>query len=289
MLHSQFFNQPLACWPDSDSVVGSEYPLSPEQALVKNQQGYGIGFYPNTLEGGRSNDSVKAIRAWYIDIDYESAKPAWEDFLQISPLIPSFIVETKNGYHIYWLARNERPGELYVRQQEALIAFFGADEKCKNMARLLRVPGYLHQKDASEPFRIGIVFESEAIYTWKQMKIAFPLLEVEEQVSTEPTGSVDQNNMFDKIRFYDSKLILTALSGSSVVGGKKYRLKPKGKGHYNIIVDGKDSGCFVNASGNIIASAGHSGGAVEWLTWYGLSRIEAARAVCGVMGWDFKQ
>lgn len=283
------FDGPYFAYHDKGETH-SEYTsfLGVDAAKELNQKGYAIAIIPNLVVGGRANSNVTKIRAWFCDIDFDkdAIKPSAEDLVEVSPLIPSYIVETKNGYHVYFLCSHQfAPDEIYLNQQKAIVEYFNADKKCINFARLMRAPGFLHQKE--EPFMVDIVFKSKAVYAPIQINMAFPQKVEDENDSTEKTESVgaSQDNIFDKIRHYDSRLILQALSQTKYVSFKKYSFRPKGNNHYNIIVDGKDSGCFINEKGNLIASDGYCGGVVEWLGWYGLNRVDAMRAVCEVMGW----
>lgn len=256
-----------------------------------NKQGYSVCFFPNDVPHGRSDSNCLGIRAWFVDIDYkDEIAPDLDTVMALSPLIPSYIVRSSlNGYHLYYLARSPLISD-FTTIQKGLVNFFGGDPKCVNPARIMRRPGLYNMKKPDEPFLVTLEFESDARYYQEQMLRYFPYIEPDDEpMPTHAGASVDSDNIFDQIRHYDSRAILERLSGTQYVGFKKYRLVPKKAKagvHYNIIVDGKDSGCFVNSKGNVIGSEGFRGGAVEWLVWYGFSRVDAMKAIKEVMGWD---
>ncbi|REE67591.1 putative DNA primase/helicase [Paenibacillus taihuensis] len=67
----------------------------------------------------------------------------------------SLIVETKNGYHIYWAIKN---GALsrFVPIQQALVRKFNSDPKITDLARVMRVPGFYHRKNPSSPYLVRV-------------------------------------------------------------------------------------------------------------------------------------
>lgn len=91
---------------------------------------------------------------------------------------PTAIVETRNGFHVYWLF--DRPvfaGDEgfssalpeYKSVQSAIIERFQADPQCKDAARVLRVPGSFHLKDPANPFPVKLVyFEPDHVYSFEQ-------------------------------------------------------------------------------------------------------------------------
>lgn len=281
-----FFTGPYYLYHDFDRDNDSSPVVdSVDAARELNQKGFSVCFMPNHGKG-RYNKDITSVVAWFVDIDFkDTVKPELDVVLELSPLIPTYVVETKNGFHIYFLCKYGSL-ENFKPIQKRLVQFFNGDPKCVNLSRLMRAPGFLHQKDPTAPFSVDVVFQTDARYSEGQMLATFPEVEEPETEETNapPITISDADNIFDRIRHSDSRIILERLSGTSAVGGKNYRFKRMGH-HYNIIVDGKDSGCFINERGNVIGNDGYSGGAVEWLKWYGHSRVDAMLIIKGVMGW----
>jgi len=116
-----------------------------------NQKGGGIFWMVNRGDGrGRKASNVIEVRCPFIDLDGAPMSP-----LETSAMAPRVIVETSRGkYHAYWDEITCPPG-CFAPMQIALARHFGADESVSDPPRVLRVPGFLHQKD--EPFMTRIV------------------------------------------------------------------------------------------------------------------------------------
>lgn len=284
---SNFFSPPYYLYHDFDHS-NKESPVvhSADGALELNAKGFSVCFMPNRGKG-RNNADVDKVHSWFVDIDFkDTVKPELDVVMELTPLIPTYVVETKNGYHIYFLCKYGSL-ENFKPIQKRLVHFFDGDPKCVNLARIMRAPGFKHMKNPESPFSVDVVFQTEARYAEGQMFANFPEVEEPEaeQIDRPSAPSIDSDNIFDRIRHHDSIDILQALSGTAAVGYKQYKFKRTSNNRFNIIVDGKDSGCFVNERGNVIGTDGYSGGAVEWLKWYGHSRVDAMSIIKGVMGW----
>ena len=194
-----FFKNTLYCYihdsNDASPIIHSEV-----LQLDRQQQGYGIFFTVNGFTGGRrTNDTLTNINAFFADIDYpdkinrtpEAVKQYKQELLmemmEDELPIPTYVIETKNGFHVYWILEapvmlnelNENQREelkLQYRQvEEAILARFDGDPGAKDAARVLRIPGSLHQKDPADPFTVKITHASpdECIYTFEEVREAF--------------------------------------------------------------------------------------------------------------------
>ena len=120
-----------------------------------NVQGAGVFLMVNEGDGkGRKVANVTRIRAYFADFDGAALPQVW-------PLEPSMIVETSPGkFHAYWILQ---PGEVappdnaaWNAQQEAIARAVGSQpDDCKGLNRVMRLPGFLHQK--GKPFMSRIV------------------------------------------------------------------------------------------------------------------------------------
>lgn len=169
--------------PDADvypRVLHGEWEAMYEQLDALNRRGAGIYFTPNGCDGrGRKAENVIELRSWFVDVDgipEERQKRGMIRRLLEHQHAPSAIVETRSGLHAYWYAV---PGQdvdpIAFRQvEEGLIGYWGGDASAKDLPRVLRVPGFLHQKTA-EPFIITTAYESEmSLYLAKELLAAFP-------------------------------------------------------------------------------------------------------------------
>lgn len=83
----------------------------------------------------------------------------------VMSLKEALILETYSGFHVYFLMKNATT-QSFPKIQEALCRKFGGDKQVKNLARLMRIPGFNHQKYEKE-FLVKVIqwtdkyFESE--------------------------------------------------------------------------------------------------------------------------------
>lgn len=144
-----------------------------DDATRGNRKGYGIFWVVNEMKnefGARKVENLKKINYWYCDIDdgtKEEQKKRIEELL----IPPSFVVETKKGYHCYWGVKGSATLENFTKIEEKLIELLNGDKHCKDPLRLLRCPGYYHMKHPAHPFLCQIVegFGSDKEYTESQM------------------------------------------------------------------------------------------------------------------------
>jgi len=128
-----------------------------------NEQGYDIYFVVNS--GGTKQDEINKINAFYIDCDcgrddnkkycdLETVNQYKQRVLQRVQdfgLVPSFIVDTRNGYHIYWLVDNAKV-EQFEEVQKKLIHYFNSDERVFTRQFIMRLPGYYWTKDINNQY-----------------------------------------------------------------------------------------------------------------------------------------
>ncbi len=165
-----------------------------------NEAGYESYF---TVNGFSGLDAKKAncinLTAFFIDIDGRKDPKELEAIR--SKLEPSFITETKNGYHVYWLLdevifKDEVFGsptwdeqvERWERIEQNVVTTLNADPHVKDVTRILRVPETYYWKKAGDVWKGGIknaLFKIKGIhkntianYSMDQMEEAFPPVEV---------------------------------------------------------------------------------------------------------------
>jgi P4 family phage/plasmid primase-like protien len=180
-------------WNDKLPIIHSE-----NLDLKLQQQGYGIFFTVNGFHSGkRTNETLTNINAFFADIDFphkmdrtpEAVNLYKNDLLMElydSGFVPTGIVETKNGLHVYWILKapinlNElNPDQqdklriAYRDIEEAILKRFDGDPGAKDVARVLRVPGTIHQKDPKDPFVIKLThFAPDNTYTFSEMREEF--------------------------------------------------------------------------------------------------------------------
>jgi RepB DNA-primase N-terminal domain len=251
-----------------------------------NRKGFGVFWTVNEFrEGVRRIDHLTRIMAWAIDMD-SGTKSEQRARLHKSPLEPSLIVETKRGYQAYW---NAKPGASQGHWNAIvlgrLVPFFGSDPNARDLARILRVPGYLHLKDPADPFEVREVHRCEVSYSEEQIARSFkpePKTEdpqkIHERVKREAKFS-GSDDFWDQVYNLDCEEALARLSGHPSVGGEQYSFRTCSNGNRNILVDGKGTSCWVDRSGHIGSLANGGPTIAQWLKWFGLSYADAAKVI----------
>lgn len=146
-----------------------------------NNNGYNIYFVVNS--GGTHNYDINKINAVFID--YDAGKDKNKKYYPINivnkfkesclsnihnfKFRPSFIVETRNGYHIYWLVNNDATIEDFLQCQNFLINYFKSDEKVKTQERVMRLPNYFWMKDVDNPYMCEIKENNNVRYDIKEI------------------------------------------------------------------------------------------------------------------------
>lgn len=274
-------------------------PIARQDATRWNEQGYGIFVAVNDFDGARRKDRLKRICAWAIDID-AGDKRAQRDRILRSPLVPSLVVETKSGFHVWWIARDGKPEHWNAIVLERLVPFFGSDKNARDLCRILRMPGFLHLKDPKSPFAVRIAWKHAVSYTERQLAQAFTWVpdkatqkaahddarraaeaEVREQRKADAiaAGLAPTESLWDAIYALDCEEGLRRLSGHPIVGGEHYTFRRTARGRLNIFVDGKSSPCFVDENKRIGSPSGGGPTLIQWIRWFGRSYRDAIDAL----------
>jgi AAA domain/RepB DNA-primase from phage plasmid len=135
-----------------------------------NAEGAGIFVTVNQTDfEGRSNDKIARLRARFVDLDGAPIEPV----LQHDPP-PRIVIESSPGkFQAYWPTVGDaetpaldpkeaqskwvdvNPGARFKAQQIALAERFGSDPSVSDLARVMRLPGFIHRK--ATPFRSRII------------------------------------------------------------------------------------------------------------------------------------
>lgn len=130
-----------------------------------NQDGYGVFVCVNRTDGrGRKKENITALRALFVDSD-NGPLPS-EMALQ-----PNIIVESKGGEHAYWFLIDGEPLDKFTEAQTALAKALGTDGSVKDLPRVMRLPGFFHNK--SDPYMVTWRLVSEERHTIKHILDAF--------------------------------------------------------------------------------------------------------------------
>lgn len=176
---------------DYDKTKPGMFQIDPQDAKSWNEKGYGIHWMPQVFKNGsRKVEDLVKIRFWLADLDNGDKETM---FMRIaaSPVPTTCLVETKRGYHCYWLAKNATP-ENYASIERGIAEFFCADGSLITPSHTLRAPGFYHQKDPNDPFLIKTIWRfPENQYSEELMMRVFkpkPKMEFNKKYLAAPAG-----------------------------------------------------------------------------------------------------
>jgi hypothetical protein len=229
-----------------------------------NGQGYGIYITANSFDGKRSKDTLIKLNAVVGDLDVakdsenvasdelDNRKKELVDTLShYCP--PSYIVSTKNGIQPWYYIDEDRidPETInqYVGVMSGLIDISkemgGLGDETKDVARLWRMPEYLHQKSA--PYLVKGMEGSGHVWALSDLKSFFwrEILESQKQAIRfyKKTG----NPLLDEMKKIDIREIVMRAGeelGDRITFGKDNHL----------ILNGERRGTFLGPDGDYIAT-----------------------------------
>lgn len=122
-----------------------------------NQNGAGIFVTVNRTDlKGRKSANVVCVRALFLDLDGAPLEPVVETS-RVSEIPPHIVVESSPGrFHVYWRVSDVALDE-FESYQKALIRKFDGDPAVHDLPRVMRLPGFWHQKNPDKPFMTRIL------------------------------------------------------------------------------------------------------------------------------------
>lgn len=244
-----------------------------------NGQGYGIFHVVNDFVDRRVVENLKRINYWYADLDSGTKEEQLERIGK--HLKPSRIVETRKGFHVYYRAIDATLGNWNRIVKYGLVPALGGDPRATDPLRLLRVPGYYHNK--AEPFLVRTIAQADVAYTETQMMEAFPDRKVEVKVDAARRELGGNSTFWGQVAQLSARDFIERISGHELVKGEQYKLVETGGGKANITVKkpgGRWQGtpCWVTAEDRLAGVEGGSSPAA-WLKWYGSEWREIAEGL----------
>ena len=158
-------------------------------------------FIPNS--GGRTASEIAKFNTFFVDIDcgrdknnkYYDVKTVKEFKKSIMAkidafkIVPNAIVETRNGYHVYWFIKEDISSDLWRKIVNALIEYFSADKKVCSPANQMRIPGTWWKKKGYSPFLCTIIRFDDDVVTSVDSFCKFFNILASEPVKIASTGN----------------------------------------------------------------------------------------------------
>lgn len=230
--------------------------LTFEQLEELNKKGAGIFFTPNGFpEGQRKQALVHTINAWFCEMDEGTIDEQLEK-LNNAPIFPSIVVRTRKSLHCYWLVSGIATRDNWTKIVKGLIYHFNADRSCKDISRVLRVPGYFHNKQ--EPFLVEVALDnSENRYTEADMLAAYP--------------ESPELDLYYLSKTISTKAMLDLLSGDPLVKGEVYSYRNRTPSGQYIDINDKPADAWIDDNG-LIGSGKNAGPTwLQWMKYYNLT------------------
>ena len=136
----------------------------------------GVFFTVNATDlQGRETKNITKVRALFVDLDGAPLEPVLS-----APLSPHIVVETSpKKFHAYWIVEGVSL-EHFQLIQKALIKRFNADPCVHDLPRVMRLPGFFHNKE--EPFFVKVI-ESTGTLPY-QSSVFLEKFQIDLQLST---------------------------------------------------------------------------------------------------------
>ena len=173
-----------------------------EELAALNDQGAGIFVTVNETDGqGRKSENIIRVRAIWQDDD--------DGYGGGFPLPPSIVVSTSPGkFQRYWLA-NDLSREDFKVLMQTMVADYGCDKRAADVARVLRLPAFSHNK--ADPYLVTILEASGVRYGRDELLKAFPPRK-KPKPESRPRQSASFNSSAHASGEHDTFRIKTALN-----------------------------------------------------------------------------
>lgn len=143
-----------------------------DELVELNKKGAGIFVAVNEIIKGerRTVENVNSLRTFFSDKDDGENVD--------SPVPPSMVVQSKRGVHNYYVLENkilreQGTDQLYKNMQLRIAAYLKSDE-LHDVTRVMRLPGFYHMKDKSDPYRVHIKSTNENTFNINTLGKFFP-------------------------------------------------------------------------------------------------------------------
>jgi len=152
----------------------SSVEIKPDLNLKGFESYFTVNGFANSTN--QKKDSCTSLNSFFVDIDGRKDLKELEEIKR--KFNPTFITETQNGYHIYWLLDEPIYKEdlsdkewteavaRWERIEQAIVIEFDTDPVVKDLPRILRVPDTWYWKKTGDKYTKGTegVFKIKGIY-----------------------------------------------------------------------------------------------------------------------------
>ena len=177
-----------------------QIPDVPAQALQWNQRGYGIyfGTTPSDVKPPyhhrRREHQVSILPGLWCDLDTKATGipqvfAMWK--LLKADTLPSAVIATGGGLHAYWrfaepyIVTPENKSIVKRTLQAIATAYEGGDKTCRDMARVLRLPGTVNTKPGRDNARCEAMrYTPDCLTSFEAMQREYAAFEPQPELRT---------------------------------------------------------------------------------------------------------
>lgn len=229
-----------------------------------NQDGWGVYFSANLFNDRRTKENCAQLRYVFADLDIakegdgqtQEEKDAKKNIVITAlyeKVVPTLIINTKNGIQPLWKLKDGTPDKKdeYENVIKGIIEWSKtvgcAADAVQDCARILRMPGYYHQK--GDPYLCEAKYETGKEYTLEEIKKVFYK---EEKKYELPVKQYPLNDVAQAVENIDFQELITRAFTSI---GRKAEFDKTGR----LILDGRLTGTFQGRKDdrNYLASGSH--------------------------------
>lgn len=163
----------FACYDYRKSLKGRQFYGSFQTICPKlkelNSDVYCVYLTINETNGpSRKKEDISRCRAIWVEDDNYQEKPR-NDW----PLKPSIIVQSSPGkFHYYWLTSTKKLDQWNLVMNR-MVEDFGCDKNARDISRVMRIPGFKHNKELNKEIYCKLIDDNGHFYNWFEITSVF--------------------------------------------------------------------------------------------------------------------
>lgn len=197
-----------------------------------------------------------------VEIDNVSKEDQMK-LLELSPLQPSLVVESKRSFHFYRWAKDGKK-ENWRKIMWWVRNFFQWDHKIITEERVLRLPWFDHCKDPENKFETTYYPMSAKKYTEEEMLKAFPDTTNKKEQEKKMKSFANTDDFWKRACSVNSEYMLSLLSWTKWVDGESITVDG-----WQIFINWKSTSSWIDKNWLIWSHDNWWPTRTQWIAWYG--------------------
>lgn len=173
--------------PDLKPVIEGEF--TDEEIDILNNEGYNVYSlpnYPSKYQSGVIVDGSHIDRFEYVFVDMDlkdqiyASKDEFYEKIGSLDILPSRIIDSGNGVHVYWKVSNLN-ADSYLRFQYRLMRLYNTDDSIGTIYQLMRLPNTINTKNKDSLVPCIVVWEADTVYTCEELNNLLPPINLQDE------------------------------------------------------------------------------------------------------------